>query len=977
MDNLENYKDSIDNIVILSFGRSGSSYLIDLLKNYDSYFEVISIEVNINNYIHLIDNKNNIICKYVFDGSEDDNFMLKYFKDKNYKFILLDRNCLETHISDCIEKKNNIYSNFDTSNSFVDLKLIDIYNTINYRNSYYKMLNNFSISYIYVLYEDLLKQPENLKNYINDLFSNLFSIKKIYFDGINKSTFIKQNNNVTNLSNVISITNDLYIKNTETKIIYNCDNNLITTYYEKNVKIKKNNCKNLYINIIDCNYYLIPNKEIDLFYENNKNYICLYDNKIVLVAFYDINNTFEIINNNELFLNYNNYDLQSNLEKILNKYENNISLLKHNDNPIISDIENSFIIHINGNEERLKYIIKNNYIKRLYLVDAIIYKNDLLVQKFASNLLYRNFYNKEFYENNKYNSYTTGAICLTLTNLIILKYCIKNNIENLIIFEDDLVPHKNLQDIQLYFNNKPPDSNLIYLSIKQDFREKLNYYNDYFYYRNKYSWSTLSYCVLGLESIKTLIEYYSTFLLPIDCYTFNELKCYISSKNFFIDDENIMSNIKSVEANKKEVNNIWNYNFDNYDFNSVSYNFVLFNYKNNGNNIETWKNFAYNLYTNSNKELYINYENSSINENTIVFFDFVDREFGWDYWMFEKKYKDGVPFKWGGIIHHPFELQSYWGNNIAVNKYLNIEHVRKSLKNCKFLIVLSDALKDEIIESKIIEEFSIPIYTIYHITPLFNFNFNISNYYLKENLLFLGWSFRNVNLFYRINTKLKKIMLPGLCNKEQKDRFNKIMYKQTDGYNENNTDVTIHDYLSSCEFLNILSSSVVFLDFDGVSANNSVVECIKFNIPLIIRKCKAVIFYLGENYPMYYENENDINSIMNNLDIKIKETICYLERLDKNKFLLTPNIINVLNIIQSHQSSTNELMKYVIKDCYEKDYDPYTYEFSHRKYCFEYSFIDWYFLYRKNSIYKRKKDAKYKHTPKLILVGNEKLYLHN
>ena len=889
------------NIVILSFGRSGSSFLIDLLKNYSSSFDVVSTEININNYIDLIDNKNNIICKYVFNGDKDiDTFMLKYFRYNKYKFILLDRNCLETYISDCIAKKNNMYSNFDTTNIFVDLELINIHECISYRNSYYKILNNFNISYIYVLYEDLLNDYENLINVINDLFSNLFSIKKIYFYGINKSTFIKQNNNIINLCNVSSITNDLCIKNTDNKIIYNCDNNLITLYYEKNVQIKKNNSKTLNINIIDYNYYLIPNKEINLFYENNKNYICLCDNKIVLVAFYDINNTFEIINNNDLFLNYNNYDLQTNLEKILNKYENNISLLKHNDNPIISDIENSFMIHINENEERLKYIIKNNYIKKVYLVDAIVYKNDLLVHKFVAHVLYRNFYNKEFYENNKYNSYTTGSICLTMTNLIILKYCIKNIIENFIIFEDDLVPHKNLEDIQLYLNNKPSDSNLIYLNVKQDFRENLNYYNDFFYYRNKYSWSTLSYCVLGLKSIKTLIEYYSTFLLPIDCYTFTELKCYISSKNFFVDDENIMSNIRNSESNKKEVNNIWNYNFNNYDFNSISYNFVLFNYKYNGNNIGTWQKFVDNLYTNSNKEFYINYENSSINENTIVFFDFIDREFGWDYWMFEKKYEDGVPFKWGGIIHHPFKLQSYWGDNIAVNKYLNINHVRKSLKNCKFLIVLSDALKDEIIESKIIEEFNIPIYTIYHIMPLFDFNFNISNYYSKENLLFLGWSFRNTNLFYRTNTKLKKIMLPGTSNEEQKNRFNKIMYEQTNGYNNNNTDVTIYDYLSRDEFLNILSSSVVFLDFDGVSANNSVVECIKFNIPLIIRKCKAVIFYLGENYPMYYENENDINSIMNNLDIKIKESVDYLERLDKNYFLLAPNIINVLNIIQSH-----------------------------------------------------------------------------
>lgn len=75
------------------------------------------------------------------------------------------------------------------------------------------------------------------------------------------------------------------------------------------------------------------------------------------------------------------------------------------------------------------------------------------------------------------------------------------------------------------------------------------------------------------------------------------------------------------------------------------------------------------------------------------------------------------------------------------------------------------------------------------------------------------------------------------------------------------------------------------------------------------------------------------------------------------------------------QGPTNKLMKYVIEDCYEEDYDPYTAEYLHDNFCFEYSFIEWYFLYRKNYIYKRKKEAKYKNTPRLIPVGHEKLYV--
>jgi len=40
------------------------------------------------------------------------------------------------------------------------------------------------------------------------------------------------------------------------------------------------------------------------------------------------------------------------------------------------------------------------------------------------------------------------------------------------------------------------------------------------------------------------------------------------------------------------------------------------------------------------------------------------------------------------------------------------------------------------------------------------------------------------------------------------------------------------------------------------------------------------------------------------------------------------------------QSPTNKLIKYIIQDCYEEDYDPYTAEYLHDNYCFEYSFIE-------------------------------------
>lgn len=84
----------------------------------------------------------------------------------------------------------------------------------------------------------------------------------------------------------------------------------------------------------------------------------------------------------------------------------------------------------------------------------------------------------------------------------------------------------------------------------------------------------------------------------------------------------------------------------------------------------------------------------------------------------------------------------------------------------------------------------------------------------------------------------------------------------------------------------------------------------------------------------------------------------------------------ILNIVFSFvpRSLTNKLIKYVIKDCYEEDYDPYYSETIYDDYRYYYTFKEWYFLYRKLFILKRKNI--YRHTPYPTFVGTDKtLYL--
>lgn len=62
-------------------------------------------------------------------------------------------------------------------------------------------------------------------------------------------------------------------------------------------------------------------------------------------------------------------------------------------------------------------------------------------------------------------------------------------------------------------------------------------------------------------------------------------------------------------------------------------------------------------------------------------------------------------------------------------------------------------------------------------------------------------------------------------------------------------------------------------------------------------------------------------------------------------------------------------MNYLIEDCYKEDYDPQYAESYYDNYFFEYTFIEWYFLYRKRF----NLQIKYKHTPNKLIIGYEKI----
>ena len=56
------------------------------------------------------------------------------------------------------------------------------------------------------------------------------------------------------------------------------------------------------------------------------------------------------------------------------------------------------------------------------------------------------------------------------------------------------------------------------------------------------------------------------------------------------------------------------------------------------------------------------------------------------------------------------------------------------------------------------------------------------------------------------------------------------------------------------EYDQLLEKNIVFIELIDASANNTILECIVRNTPIIVNKIEPVVEYLGDDYPLYFEN---------------------------------------------------------------------------------------------------------------------------
>lgn len=158
--------------------------------------------------------------------------------------------------------------------------------------------------------------------------------------------------------------------------------------------------------------------------------------------------------------------------------------------------------------------------------------------------------------------------------------------------------------------------------------------------------------------------------------------------------------------------------------------------------------------------------------------------------------------------------------------------------------------------------------------------FDFTLFCQNKQIFHIGWWLRNFKSF--INFKQPTEFSKKILIKKGFEADWNTLSKRF-----NMRDITIIKELNNNNYEQLFANSCMYLDLEDTTANNVILECIKFNTPVIVRKIPAVIEYLGIKYPLYFENEKDLNMLENAdyLCSMIKQANVYLQNMDKSHIL--------------------------------------------------------------------------------------------
>jgi hypothetical protein len=262
----------------------------------------------------------------------------------------------------------------------------------------------------------------------------------------------------------------------------------------------------------------------------------------------------------------------------------------------------------------------------------------------------------------------------------------------------------------------------------------------------------------------------------------------------------------------------------------------------------------------------------------ILFDSFIERTFCWNPAGIQRHEQP-----WIGFIHVPPNVPRWFRYDQSNDFIFQTEAWKESLPYCRGLFTLSRYHKVSL-ESKL----ALPINNLIFPTetPLLKWTWERFQANKEKKIIQVGWWLRKLHTIFQLPARTyKKIFLrithadiDGFMKKEreilvQEGQFQDSMYETAES-------VT---YIPHQLYDEWLSENLIIVNLYDSSANNTLIECIVRNTPLLINPIEPVVEYLGRSYPLYFSSLQEAADKAEDPDLIMKAHLYLIDHPLKEK----------------------------------------------------------------------------------------------
>jgi hypothetical protein len=281
---------------------------------------------------------------------------------------------------------------------------------------------------------------------------------------------------------------------------------------------------------------------------------------------------------------------------------------------------------------------------------------------------------------------------------------------------------------------------------------------------------------------------------------------------------------------------------------------------------------------------------------TIGLVDFVEHWFAWSN-------HSAIEQPWVGFAH--LILRSALPGHLREEDLHSVldftfetETFRQSASQCLALMVFTTAMAAQ--TSRKLRDLGLDEIPVCVVTHPIGVESNVTTYDIDVDLaaalsstsaiVLLGQQYRRIASLHRLETQRPKIWLPSFSDPDLlewlRGRTDAELQAENVAFDDT---VEIRRLESNDDYDMFVRHNIVIIDLWAAGANNAVLEGLALHTPFLIRKLDGPIEYLGEDYPLFFSDLDEVQYWLDNeyvLGEKMIEAHRYLQQLDTRAYTI-------------------------------------------------------------------------------------------